>query len=250
MKVTAFVASSRKKHSHHAAVLFLQKLSEKMNLKSEIINLHNYNLGICRGCKLCTDRGEELCPLKDDRDVLIDKIRTSDGIIFISPNYTFQVSGMMKIFLDRLAFICHRPEFFGKTYTSIVPQGIFGGGKIVKYLDFISKPMGFKSVAGSCITTLEPMTEKQEEKNKRILSRHADRFLKELLKKKNPAPSLFDVVMFRISRTKIQYLQNETFRDYTYYRDKGWFTGNFYYTARIGLLKEAAGRIADSLSKP
>ncbi|MCP4162403.1 MAG: NAD(P)H-dependent oxidoreductase [Deltaproteobacteria bacterium] len=250
MKVIAFVASFRKKHSHQSAVFILRKLSEKMDLKSEIINLHDFNLGICRGCKLCCDRGEELCPLKDDRDVLIDKIRSSDGVIFISPNYTFQVSGMMKMFLDRLAFICHRPEFFGKTFTSIVPQGIFGGGKIVKYLDFIGKAMGFKHVAGSCITTLEPMTVKQEEKNKWILSRHADRFLKELRKKKNPAPGLFDVVIFRISRTKIQYMLDEEFRDYTYYRDKGWFSDNFFYAARLGLLKKAAGRIADSLSKP
>ena len=38
---------------------------------------------------LCLNKGEELCPLKDDRDLLIDKMNNSDGIIFASPNYSF-----------------------------------------------------------------------------------------------------------------------------------------------------------------
>ncbi len=33
-------------------------------------------------------------------------------------------------FLDRLGFVFHRPRFFGKAFTSIVAQGIYGGGKI------------------------------------------------------------------------------------------------------------------------
>lgn len=50
------------------------------------------------------DKGEEFCPLKDDRDILIEKMVNSGGIIFASPNYFFQVSAFMKIFLDRIAF--------------------------------------------------------------------------------------------------------------------------------------------------
>jgi multimeric flavodoxin WrbA len=88
-------------------------------------------------------QGEEFCPLKDDRDVLIRKMMTSDGVVFASPNYSYQVSATMKIFLDRLGFIFHRPHFFGKTYTSIVAQGIYGGSKIVKYLDFVGMGLGF-----------------------------------------------------------------------------------------------------------
>jgi FMN-dependent NADH-azoreductase len=61
----------------------------------------------------------------------------SDGIVLATPNYSFQVSGLMKVFLDRLGFAFHRPRFHGKAFTSIVTQGIFGGGKVVKYLDFV-----------------------------------------------------------------------------------------------------------------
>lgn len=68
-------------------------------------------------------RGEELCPLKDDRDLLIGRMMSSDGVVLASPNYSFQVSAIMKIFLDRLGFVFHRPRFFGKAFTCARLEG-------------------------------------------------------------------------------------------------------------------------------
>ncbi|MBS3778420.1 MAG: flavodoxin family protein [Candidatus Thermoplasmatota archaeon] len=56
---------------------------------------------------------EKRCFLKEDRNILLDKMIRSDGIIFTSPNYSFQVSGLMKLFLDRLAFFFYPPCSFG-----------------------------------------------------------------------------------------------------------------------------------------
>ncbi len=39
-------------------------------------------------------------------------------------------------------------EFFGKTFTSIVAQGIYGGNKIVKYLDFVGRGLSFNMEKG------------------------------------------------------------------------------------------------------
>ncbi len=162
MKVTAFVASARKKHTYNATERFLQKLQTFGKIEYEIVSLNDYNLQICRGCKICFEKGEEFCRLKDDRDILIEKMKNSDGIILATPNYSFHVSALMKAFLDRLGYVFHRPEFFGKTFTSIVVQGIYGGDAIVKYLDFVGNGLGFNTIKGCCITTLEPMTKKQE----------------------------------------------------------------------------------------
>ena len=115
------------------------------------------------------DRGEERCPLKDERDLLMGKIDQSDGVIFASPNYSFQVSGIMKVFLDRFGFALHRPRFFGKTFTSLVAQGVYGGGKIVKHLEFVANGLGFNVVKGFCIKTLEPMTEEAQMKTDRMI---------------------------------------------------------------------------------
>lgn len=245
MRVTAFIGSARKKHSYQAAESFLQNLAAKGDVQYEIIQLSDYKLKICKGCKLCVDKGEELCPLKDDRDLLISKMDQSDGVVFVSPNYSFQVSAQMKIFLDRLAYICHRPRFFGKTFTSIVAQGIYGGDKIVQYLDFLSKPMGFTGVKGSCITTLEPITQKGQKAIANTLTKHSQRFYAQLSKKDYPKVTLFDLMMFRISRTRIRIMLDEKFRDFIYYKNQSWFNSDFFYPTRLNPVKKLFGNFFD-----
>ncbi len=159
-RVTAFVGSARKQHTYAAVRQLLDNLRSLGEVEDEIIALSDYRLNTCRGCRLCFAKGEEFCPFKDDRDLLIEKMRSADGVIFASPNYSFQVSALMKIFLDRLGFVFHRPCFFGKTFTSIVAQGIYGGDRIVSYLDFVGNGSSFNTVKGKCFTALEPMTER------------------------------------------------------------------------------------------
>jgi multimeric flavodoxin WrbA len=246
-KVTAFVGSARKGHSYDAAAQFLDNLQAMAEVEVEVVRLSDYDLRLCRGCKVCFDRGEEHCPLKDDRELLVEKMVASDGVVFVTPNYAFQVSALMKAFLDRLGYIFHRPCFFGKVFTSIVVQGIYGGKKIVNYLDFAGNALGFNTVKGSCVTTLDPMTEKQQKKMDKALAAQAKRYYAKLEKPAFPAPGLVDLMFFRMSRTKIKLELDEGARDYTYYQEQGWFTSDFYYPTRLGLLKKGAGKLFDSL---
>jgi len=48
-----------------------------------------------------------------------------------------------------------------------------------------------------------------------------------------------------MSRTAIALMLNETCRDYTYYRDNGWFESDYFYPAHLNLLKKAAGSLFD-----
>jgi multimeric flavodoxin WrbA len=247
-RVTAFVGSARKKYTYDAAHQFLDNLQSLGDVEYEIVALSDHRLGTCRGCKLCFEKGEEFCPLKDDRDVLIEKMMASDGVVFASPNYSFQVSAIMKIFLDRLGFVFHRPRFFGKTFTSIVAQGIYGGNKIVKYLDFVGNGLGFNTVKGSCFTALEPMTEKEKQKIDRALAGQSKRFYERLVKPAYPVPTLFKLMAFRMGRTSIRLELDDSNRDYTYYKDKGWFESDYYYPVRLGVLKKLAGGLFDSIA--
>jgi multimeric flavodoxin WrbA len=248
MKVTAFIGSARKKHTYYVTELFLQKLRSLGDIEYEIVRLSDYNLGVCRGCILCMDKGEALCPLKDDRDKLIDKMLNSDGVVFASPNYLFQVSGLMKIFIDRFGFLTHRPRFFGKTFTSIVAQGIYGGNNIVKYFNFVGGALGFNVIKGTCINSLEPMTEKGRKKIDKIMDRHSRKFYLKLIKNEYPAPSLFELMIFRMARTSRRIMLNENFRDYTYNVENGWFESDYYYPVRLNLFKKMAGKLFDVIA--
>jgi multimeric flavodoxin WrbA len=248
MKVTAFIGSGRKRHTYHASLKFLQNLQSFGNVDYEIVMLSDYNLGTCQGCKLCLDKGEELCPFKDDRDILIGKMKNSDGVIFASPNYSFQVSAIMKIFLDRLAFNFHRPCFFGKTFTSIVVQGIGKGGAIVKYLDFVGKGLGFNVIKGCCLKSLEPMTEKGQQEIDRTLVVQSKKFYAQLVKNEFPSPSLWWLMVFRMGRTSMHKMLDESWRDYKYYRGKGWFESDYFYPVKLNPFKKLTGKLFDKLA--
>ncbi len=246
-KVTVFVGTASKMHTMIAVRQFLDDLHSFGNVESEIVVLSNYSIGTCRGCCLCFKSGEEACPMKDDRDVLIGKMMSSDGVVFATPNYSFQVSALTKIFLDRLGFVFHRPRFFGKTFTSIIAQGIYGGQKIERYLNFVGMGLGFNTVKGIYFTAFRPMKEDVRQKVNEAVAELSRRFHKRLMQPAYPPPTFLRLMGFRMARTSMGLELDESQCDFRYYRDKGWFESDYYYPTRLGPVKKAAGRIFDSI---
>lgn len=178
----------------------------------------------------------------------MEKIKNSDGVVFASPNYSWQVSGLMKVFLDRFGFAIHRPRYFGKTFTSIVTQGIGRGNNIVKYFDFLGKSLGFNAVNGTCVTALNPITEKDQKKIEQAMAKLSRRFYVRLVKPVYPVPSLLMLATFRMSRSSIKMELNNTSRDYRYYAEMGWLESDFFYPTSLGPMKKAAGKLFDRMT--
>jgi hypothetical protein len=191
-------------------------------------------------------KGEQFCPLGDDRDALLAKMKDADGVVFASPNYSFQVSGLMKLFLDRLGYGCHRPQYHGKAFTSIVVQGFFGGDKILKYFDLMGTALGFDVVKGTCSTALVPMTEKERHERNTALAKQAKRFSAQMAKGAPHVPGLIEVVLFRMGRNSVRIELDETAVDYKYFAERGWFDSDFFYPTRLGFMKKSVGRLADT----
>jgi len=247
-RIAAFVGSAHRKNTHNAVVQFLENLQALGDVEYEIITLSNYKLGVCRGCRVCFKKGEEFCPLKDDRDMLFDKIRVSNGVIFASPNYSWSMSGIMKVFLDRFGFAIHRPRYFGKVFTSIVTQGIGHGNEIVKYFDFLGQSLGFNTVKGTCITALDPRTVKDQQKIDRALAELSMRFYTRLVQPAYPVPSWLMLAAFRMSRSSMKAMLDSGNCDYKYYAEKGWFESDYFYPTRLGPLKKTAGKLFDQMA--
>ncbi len=176
---------------------------------------------------------------------MFEQIAASDGVAFASPTYVFGVSGWMKVFLDRFGFVCHRPRFFGKTFSSIGTQGFFGASSARNHLDLVGQALGFNGVKGICLTALDPPTEREERRMRKAIARLTRRFHDRLAQPAYPVPSLFKLLMFRIGRTQIRRALTDASRDFTYYRDKGWFDADYYYPVRLGPMKKIAGHLFD-----
>lgn len=247
-KVIAFIATPSKKATLRSVLEFEKNLQLYGDIDFEYLFLNEYHLEFCRGCKQCFLKGEEFCPAKDDRDILLAKMDNADGVIFATPTYAFQVSALLKNFLDRLAFLDHRPRFFGKTFTTLVTQGFYGGNDVLKYLNFAAESMGFHTSKGCCITALDPMTELQERQLTQKIKIAAAGFYREL-KRPAAAPSFLRLMVFHLGRTSIRETLNGNFRDYQYYKERGWFTSDYFYPAPLGILKKLAGNIFEMIGR-
>ncbi len=248
-KVTVFIGSPRKKSTYDAVQEFEKKLESYAEIDFEYIFLKDYHLENCKGCLLCFNKGEDFCSLKDDRNILLEKLYNSDGVIIATPNYSFHVTALTKTFLDRLAFVLHRPRFFNKPFMAIVTQGIFGGGSIVKYLETVAGNWGFDVVKGCCLTALEPQTSLEQKQMMQEIKKASARFYKGLMRPTPTTPSFFRMMVFRFTRSIMVVSMDEKYRDYQYFKENGWFESDYYYDTSLGLIKKLVGRFFDFLGK-
>jgi multimeric flavodoxin WrbA len=114
VQVLAIIGSPRKGHSFRVTQQIERRLKRNGDLGFEYVFLSDVNLQGCRGCYVCQSRGEQYCPLNDERAQLVKRMQQADGVIFVSPVYTGNVSALMKNLMERLAYTAHRPAFLGK----------------------------------------------------------------------------------------------------------------------------------------
>jgi hypothetical protein len=126
-----------------------------------------------------------------------------------------------------------------------VAQGIWGGDRIVRYFDLVGMGLGFNTAKGSCVTALEPMTEKEQRKMDPTIAEHGRRFHERLMQPQYLSPTLFKLWAFRYARTSTGILLDESSSDYRYYKEKGWFDDGYCYPAHLGPIKKAAGGLFD-----
>lgn len=245
-KVIAFIGTATRRHTYRAVQEFEKALKEHEEIDFEYIFLSDFHLEICRGCRLCFDKGEENCPLKDDRDLLLNKIESADGVVFATPNYAFHVAARLKNFLDRTAYLNHRPRFFRQACTAVVTQGIFGGAKIANYLCLAGENLGMHSSKGFAANTLEPLTQGQIIKLAKKAKQAAARFHLEL-GRPMPRPSLLRLMGFRLSRHGFKTL-DESAKDFNYFKAKGWFDSAYYYPVSLGPTKVILGALFDFIA--
>ena len=67
--------------------------------ETEIVNLSDISLNPCQGCEVCSKTGS--CVINDDVGKIQNSMLSADGIVLASPNYMMNVSGHMKMFMDR-----------------------------------------------------------------------------------------------------------------------------------------------------
>lgn len=103
MKVLAINGSPRGENSCTTKILHpLLSGMATVGAQTEIIYLCKLKINHCLGCFHCWTKTPGKCVYKDDMTALLQKYIEADILIYATPLYVFNVSGLMKNFIDRL----------------------------------------------------------------------------------------------------------------------------------------------------
>lgn len=69
------------------------------NHQVELIRLNDKQIGFCKGCLAC--QKTQRCVIRDDADMIAQKMLTVDVVVFAAPIYFYEMCGQMKTMLDR-----------------------------------------------------------------------------------------------------------------------------------------------------
>ena len=98
-RVIAVLGSPRRKGN--CALVLAAALDEigRRGAAVETIHLSAHDIRCCAGHDDCAER--EKCPIRDEAAELLERVFSADAVIFASPVYADNVSGQLKVFIDR-----------------------------------------------------------------------------------------------------------------------------------------------------
>ena len=204
----------------------LESFASKENepLIFEKLFLGDYEINHCKGCRACMDVGEQFCSWKDDIPLIKEKMKNADAIIFASPVFVGDVSSSMKALIDRLAYICHRQEFYDKCSVIIATTNATSLKRTIHTIGAASYSWGMKNLATGGFKTATSNDSKE------ALKKNYDKKIKKIAKKcyfgvKNKeflSPSLVSLITFNIQQKHRANPELSSKIDYNYWKARGW----------------------------
>lgn len=243
MNILVIIGSPRTNGNTYKTIKIIeQRFKEKQrDVVFEYVQLSKANFENCKGCYVCIERGEEYCPLKDDREKIELQLKQADAVIFASPVYTYNISWIMKNFLDRFAYRCHRPDFHGKKAMVVVSTGAVGIEFVQFILSFMIGAMGFVTCAKSGIT-YAPLHERNDKKTNRELTKlfkQIDLFYNRIIDNKPIKPSFIKLLTFKMQQKAFSKAPKNS-ADFKFWNDKGWLKDKetYFYNVKINAVKK------------
>ena len=105
-RVLVLNGSMRENGNTDAIISSFTKGVNAAGFNEQVAVLRELKINDCIGC--CQCQREQTCNHTDDMTHLRDMIVKSDVLVFASPNYWCEVTGLMKTFIDRLYFFHHK----------------------------------------------------------------------------------------------------------------------------------------------
>jgi NAD(P)H-dependent FMN reductase len=188
-----------------------------------------------------------LCPLKDDLLDIKAKMKAADGVLVACPVYVDDVNGITKNWIDRLAHVCHRPEFAGRSAYLVATVGSSPCGHALGTLELALSVWGFHIAGKAGLKTgalLKPDEMKAQFQDKATQIGHD--FFQAVYQRKSAQPSFRALMTFKIQQLAWQRATVKDSVDYRYWSEQGWIDPRreFYIPHRANPVKVGLARLA------
>lgn len=220
MKIVGIQSSPRGKQSNTLKLVnaALEGAAEA-GAEVESIDITKMKIKYCTACNSCHETG--VCTIKDDYEVVMNKMLAADGIVLSSPNYITNVTAYLKTLFDRSPLIIHEQLFEGKYSLSLTTAGSGEIDFVLGIMDNYMAHCGGKTIGGvGCAMSEGPSAmEAAIEK-----SREMGRDLVRAIKVKRPYPEQEARQQAWKERFKYVILANKEHWTHNcdYWMEKGW----------------------------
>lgn len=194
------------------------------NAEITMVNLKDYNVVYCEGCGVCVSPGGA-CPLEkvpgDQVEELVSMMEESDIIIFGTPVYCMNISGRMKVFIDRLSRRFFQPNLIGKVGCAVITHGTIGFEEPIKYMGHVIRTLGMKYAGFLQVNHFYT----NDEDIANIARKIHDIFTG----KEKYIPSEEDKKIFNDLKSEIAMKGKKIWNTFEYWREKGLLDSDYYY---------------------
>lgn len=212
------------------------------------IPLSNMAIEYCHGCRICFTKSEMLCPYKEDIVSIKSRMIEADIIIIGSPVYVEDVTGLVKNWIDRMAYNCHRPFLNGKPTYIFTTSGAMASLHAIRTIKHAMMAWGAENVNYDNYSMGNKMEIKKAEMlyGKQIEKRVNEIF--HIYNSKNI--STYSLLAFNVQ--KQFWLRKNNAKepyDYNYWIEQGWLNKDclYYHPVKVNIFKKYIAKLMSKL---
>ena len=245
LNILVLVGSPRNEESwtYKSIRILEEKMQAIQPVSFEYIFVQKLKIPFCDGCLKCVTVGEHACPDYAIIGPVAEKMDKTDGLILGSPIHTFNITGLMKNFVEYFMYKRNRPSFFGKK--AVVTATASGGGYtvVLDFLEQTANAWGCDVVSRMGISSSQMTKPPYLERVNAVAEDVAATFIREINKGELGSPEFRHLMNFRAMQNMTKNRKDSV--NQRYWEERGWLDAAYYTDVPINLFgRLMAGYIA------
>lgn len=233
LQILVLIGSPRNEESwtYKSIRIIEAKMQRLRPVTFEYIFVQKLKIPFCDGCLSCVTVGEHACPEYSIIGPVAAKLDKAAGIILGSPIHTFNITGLMKNFVEFFMYKRNRPSFFGKK--AVVTATASGGGHtvVLDFLEQTANAWGCDVVSRMGISSSQMHKHRYLARVEAVAAEVARTFVDSIEEGKQGSPKFRHLMNFRAMQNMTRNQPNSV--NFRYWEERNWLDAEYYTKAPV-----------------